>query len=170
MEDKMVTRRVDWVEISEDDYYSKGTDGIGRSSVYMGTGYTIQDYYADNANIRLEPRDESDNDYYFINDDGEKILVIVWEYYYISMNHLLDGEEYIGTLEDAMKYADTKASYNQEDMLIFGENGNEEYSNDEYNLIARRRWYGVEIGDDESEKECISFGKFGHYGEWEIFY
>lgn len=92
-----------------------------------------------------------------------KMVTRKWEYYYISMNHLLDDEKYIGTLEDAMKYADTKASYNQEDMLIFGDENRE-------NLIARRRWYGVEISEDESEKECISFGKFGHYGEWEIFY
>ena len=102
----MVTRKVEWVEISEDDFYSKGTDGIERNAVYMGTGYTIQDYYADNANIRLEPRDESDNDYYFINDDGEKILVIVWEYYYINFNPYMGDDEYIGALGQAMQYAD----------------------------------------------------------------
>lgn len=150
---KMVTRKVEWITISEDEYYSKGIYGRERASEYMGTGYTIKDYYSDNAGIVLQPW--TDNDYYYIDDDGEKILVIVWEYYYISVNGNEDeGEEYVGTLEEAMEYADTKAGCDQSDILIFGENGDYSYSNDEYNLIARRKWHG----------------ETGNYGEWEIFY
>lgn len=163
MEDKMVTRKVEWIVISEDDYYSKGISSTECTKIYMGTGYTIQDYYADNANIRIEPWGKN-GDYYYIDDDDVKQLIIVYEYYYICMNQWMEDEEFVcGSLEQAMKKADKEARYTQQDILIYGDENRE-------NLIARRRWYGVGIGDDESEKECISFGKFGHYGEWEFFY
>lgn len=160
---EMLTRKVEWIEISKKDYYSKGTLGRERTSVKMGMGYTIQDYYADNANIKIEPIDES-NDYYYINDAGEYIFVIVYEYFYINFNPYIEDTEVVGTLEQAMKYADKKSCYTQEDILIYGEK-----ENGEYNLIARRRWYNADIDEaEEDENECISYGEAGHYGAWEI--
>lgn len=158
---EMLTRRVEWIEISEDDYYNKGIQGIERTSIEFGIGYTVQDYYADNANITIKPID--DNDYCYTNDDGELILIIVFEYFYINFNQYENDEESIGTLGMAMDTADIEASYTQQDILIYGDREHK-------NLIARRRWYGTDIDEDvESKNECIDFGKFGHYGAWEVF-
>ena len=160
MENEMKTRKVEWVEVTEDEYYNKGIDGIERTTEYMGMGYTVQDYYADNgSHLRIEPWGKN-GDYYYIDDDGVKHLIIVYEYYYICMNQWMEDEEFVcGSLKQAMKRADKEACYTQQDILIYGDENRE-------NLIAYRRWYGVEPDEDEKETDIISYGKFGYYSEW----
>lgn len=84
--------------------------------------------------------------------------------FYVNINPYMEDIEVVGTLEQAMEYADKNISYNQEDILIY-----EEKENGEYKLIARRRWYNVDIDEaEEDENECISYGAAGHYGAWEM--
>lgn len=83
--------------------------------------------------------------------------------YYLSLNNLMNDIEFNGTIDEAMAKADELAGYTQQDIRIYADDNRD-------NLVAERRWYGVEPDDEVSEGDIISLGKFGYYDEWYIAY
>ena len=79
--------------------------------------------------------------------------------YYLSLNSMMEDEEFNGSLEDAMAKADEIACYTQQNIRIYADDKRDA-------LAAERCWYGVEPDNEVSEGDIISFGKFGYYGEW----
>lgn len=53
--------------------------------------------------------------------------------------------------------ADKWISYCQSDLTI----------NKDNEVVAIRRWYGVEPTEEDKERDIIQFGSFGFYDEWE---
>ena len=65
-----------------------------------------------------------------------------------------------GRKDNAMYYINyhTGAAYTQQDITIEDEAGN---------VVAIRRWYGVQYNKDEDDAETpICFGDFGYYADW----
>lgn len=60
-----------------------------------------------------------------------------------------------GDLEAAKKAAVEGMSYTQENVKIFDEDDN---------LVAISRWYGVQ--PEEDDEVLADFGEYGFYGEW----
>lgn len=82
--------------------------------------------------------------------------------YYVNYGTGAGNEWVEGTLDEVMAIADNGATYTQADIKIMDENDN---------LIAIRRWWGVKFDPEESdcsEDEIISFGDFGYYDAWLI--
>lgn len=74
--------------------------------------------------------------------------------------HTGAGNEYVEDLGNAMEIADNGATYTQQDITIEDEDGN---------VLARRRWWGVAYdpeATEETEDEVIRFGDYGYYGAW----
>lgn len=70
------------------------------------------------------------------------------------------GDEYAPTIEDAKDLADRHAAYTQTEICIVDVATGE--------MVAIRGWYRVEVDPDtEDEYACISFGRLGHFGEWQ---
>lgn len=81
--------------------------------------------------------------------------------YMIRYNTGVGDEEITGTLDTAKRIADEGAAYTQQDIVIEDESGCE---------VARRRWYGVELDEDEVGDEIddyITFGRYGFYAPWQ---
>lgn len=81
--------------------------------------------------------------------------------YWIRYGTGAGDEEIVGTLDDAKRAADDGAAYTQTDIVIEDDDGNE---------ITRRRWYGVELTEDDmtaDEDEYIIFGSFGFFAPWD---
>jgi hypothetical protein len=75
--------------------------------------------------------------------------------------HTGAGNETINTddIATVMDKADEGAAYTQENISITDENGN---------LVAIRRWYGVAYNPDtDEESNPIIFGTFGYYSDWQ---
>ena len=81
--------------------------------------------------------------------------------YYLSLNEMMDDEEFKGSLDEAMLAADKMACYTQQNIRIYADDKRD-------TLVAERRWYGLEPDAEASENDIISFGKFGYYAEWYI--
>lgn len=81
--------------------------------------------------------------------------------YYLSLNEIMDDEEFNGSLDEAMAKADEMACYTQQNIRIYADDKRD-------TLVAERRWYGVEPDDEVSWRDIIGFGKFGYYDEWYI--
>lgn len=77
--------------------------------------------------------------------------------YYINY-HTGAGDDTADTMDKAMQVADAGAAYTQQDITIEDEAGN---------VVAIRRWYGVQYNKDEDDAETpICFGDFGYYADW----
>lgn len=64
--------------------------------------------------------------------------------------------EFEGTLDEVKTEADKGIAYTQTDcnILLDGE------------VVAMRRWWGVEVEDEYKTDDIIDFGKFGYYEKW----
>lgn len=81
--------------------------------------------------------------------------------YYLSLNEMMDDEEFNGSLDEAMEKADDMACYTQQNIRIYADDKRD-------TLVAERRWYGVEPDDEVAEGDIINLGKFGYYDEWYV--
>lgn len=79
--------------------------------------------------------------------------------YYLSLNSMMDDEEFEGSLEEAMAEADEMSCYTQQNIRIYADAKREK-------LAAERHWYGTAFDGEYPEGNIISFGKFGYYDEW----
>lgn len=83
--------------------------------------------------------------------------------FYICDNILMGDTEVDGSIEEAMRIADERAGYTQEDIKIFSDAEHQ-------NLVARRYWQPCwedgEREDEEFLKKVIGFGDFGYFDEW----
>lgn len=77
--------------------------------------------------------------------------------WYIKENICLEEIEFEGTLKEAKKFADERASYTQQDIKIYSEDDRE-------NPVCIRKWWGVEASEDD--ENTINFGKFGFFADW----
>ena len=77
--------------------------------------------------------------------------------YNINYNTGAGNYEFEGTLEEAMKDAETGIGYTRENISIQDENGE---------TVAYLRWYGVE--PEEDDIVTCQYGSFGYYGEWVV--
>ena len=67
------------------------------------------------------------------------------------------GNFYEKNLERAMRKADKEATYTQEDIVIYNYKGE---------VVASRKWIGIQYDDRWPEIKPIIFGDFGFYTDW----
>lgn len=68
------------------------------------------------------------------------------------------NETVYGTLEQAKKIADDGAAYTQCDIVIMSADND---------VVAIRRWVGVNYENGYESESPILFGTFGFYDDWE---
>lgn len=70
------------------------------------------------------------------------------------------GRDCTDDIEKAVEFADKKASYTQQDIVITDETNKE---------LIRRRWWGMPFNPaNDDSQDPIEIGDFGYYSDWEI--
>ena len=108
-----------------------------------------------------ETPDESTDAEDSVADEDEKSKEDTEMTYQVKHNYMMDNDIYEGLdIEQVKQKADEKASYTQQDIVIYDDEGNE---------IARRQWIGVspEVDGVEEGADIIQFRDFGYFNEWQ---